>query len=160
MEIQALRVLVSQEDINGLLGRVLEDQRLDVRDLRVRLTAEGVTIAGIYETRIMDVPFESLWELSAARGQAVARLAGFTLLGGAAGKAFGVADFLAKGSLRGILMQALADAVRHEPGLRVEGDALYCDVDELLARQGLAVRTNLTSIRCAAGQLTIEAGSG
>lgn len=159
MQIEQLRVVITEDDLNAWLATALAGQRLDVRDVRIRVENGGIRVQGVYETRIMDVPFDSLWEPSVVRGQVGARLAAFAPMGGAAGKAFGLADFLAKGSLRGMIMQGLADAVAHQPGLRVEGDSLFCDVDRLIAEQGFSVRTNLTTIRCAPGQVTIEAGT-
>lgn len=158
MEIQALRVVISEEDVNAWMTEALSGHRLDVRDLRARLAAEGVYVSGVYETRIMDVHFETLWEVSAVHGQVAARLASFSPLGGAGGKAFGLANFLAKGSLRGVLMHAIADAVGQRPGLRIEDDTLTCDVDHILTQHGFSVRTNLTRIHCDPGQLTVEAG--
>src|SRR5579885_2419120 len=133
MEIQALRAVITEQDINDWLAQALTGNRqLDVRDLRVRLTPEGTFVSGVYESRIIDVPFESLWELSAAGGKAGARLARFRPLGGLGGKAFGVADALSSGSLRQLLMHGIADAVTGEPSLNVDGDTIFCNVDQLL----------------------------
>lgn len=159
MEIQALRVLVTEQDINGWIARGMENnRRWEVRELRVRLALEGVYLSGVYEARIMDMPFETLWEVSVQKGRAVARLAAFRPLGELGGAAFGVADFLSKGSLRGFLLAAIAEGVRQEDAVRVDGDAVVFDLDRFLAKNGLAVETRLTALRCDAGRLFLEAG--
>lgn len=160
MEIQALRAVITEQDVNDWLAQALAGNRqLDVRDLRVRLTQEGACVSGVYESRIIDVPFESVWELSAPAGKAGARLASFRPLGGLGGKAFGVADALSSGSLRQLLMRGIADALTDESSVKVEGDTIFCDVDGLLAANGISVRTNLSRLHCEPGQLVIEAAA-
>lgn len=160
MELHALRLSITEEEINDWVGKALaNERRLEVRDLRVALTVEGALVSGVYESRVIDVPFESLWELSVAGGRVGARLAKFRPLGGMAGKAFGLVDALSSGSMRSLLMQAISEAVTGEPTLKVEGDTIFCDVDGLVARHGVPLHTNLTALKCEKGQLWIEAGT-
>ena len=160
MEIHALKVLFTEQDVNGLIAKGMGSNRhMEVRDLRVRLAAEGVYVAGTYEMRIVDLPFESLWQLSVLQGKLAARLATFQPLGSLAGKALGLTGFFKKGSLSTLLMQALADALRPNEAFQVDGDTLLCDLDRLLTDQGFVARTRLTAVRCDAGNLVIEAGT-
>src|SRR6202035_2063399 len=78
MEIHALKVLFTEQDVNGLIAKGMGSNRqMEVRDLRVRLSAEGVYVTGTYEMRIVDLPFESLWQLSVLQGKLAVRLATF-----------------------------------------------------------------------------------
>jgi hypothetical protein len=145
MEIQALKLLVTEQEINDLAVKLLP-QNQQVRDVRARLAPEGIYVTGVYQT-LIGVPFETLWQLGARNGKVTARLANFKAAG------FGA------GMLRGTLMTAIGDAAKKEDSLQVEGETLVFDLDRLLAKKGFPARTNLTAVWCNFGNLFIESGS-
>src|SRR4051794_32760086 len=145
MEILALRLFVAEDDVNGLLARHVPAD-VGVENLRVRITPEGVHVLGDYPTMFLKVAFETLWALSVAAGRLEARLASV--------KVAGVPATL----LRGVLMKVLEDAAAR-PGLRVEGESLLVDGEELLRANGFPVRLNLAEVLCSVGSLVVRAGN-
>ncbi|HXG13375.1 MAG TPA: hypothetical protein VNK04_26695 [Gemmataceae bacterium] len=145
MEIHALKLLITQDELNAAAARVLPSEA-PLRDVKVRLTAEGVYVEGVYAV-LMGLPFETRWKVGVREGKLAARLAGIRVIG------------VGVGMLNGLLMSAVAEAAAREEALQVEGDTVLLDVDRLLARQGFPSRTNLTAVRCAEGQLWIEASN-
>jgi hypothetical protein len=144
MDIQSLRLLVTEADAMQIATRALGADP-PVRNLRVRITAEGIHVSGDYPTLFVQVPFETVWEPSIRGGEVHVRLGRLKVVG------------LPVGMFRGAVMGALSRAAR-EPGIRVEGNVLMVDVDVFLQKRGVPVRTNLRAVECAAGQLTVEAG--
>ncbi|HJT77794.1 MAG TPA: hypothetical protein VJ739_11385 [Gemmataceae bacterium] len=155
MEIQALRLLLTEHDLHHLAVRGAGPE-LAVRDLRVGIAAEGVSVSGTYPTSFLDVPFVTLWHLSVRGGRLAARLASVQTGNGAGDLALDVFGLISPGAVRGTLMNAVARAVQGEDGLCVEGEAILVDFDRLAARSGLPVRTNLTGVRCGPGCLVLE----
>jgi hypothetical protein len=145
MEIQALKLLLTEHDFNVIAKRALEKEQ--VRDVSIRLSAEGIHVYGVYPTPFMTVRFETLWEVSAHAGKIAARLADLKVVG------------LPAGMLRGTIMSALSEATSQENGLQVDGERLLFDPDRLLINNGLKGRTNLTAVRCGAGTLVLEAAA-
>jgi hypothetical protein len=146
MEIHALKLLITEHDINTIAARALakEDQ---VREVRLRLLPEGLHVSGVYPTPFMAVRFETVWEVAAHVGKIGVKLLTVKALG------------LPIGVLRTSIMSALADAATASKALHVDGDQLLFDPDHLLASHGLVGRTNLTKVRCETGLLIIEASS-
>ena len=157
MEIEALKMSITDQDINHILAKVLAHHRLELRDLRVRLADEGLFLSGTYEMQIVTMPFETQWQLAVVQGKLSARLADLRTLGGLAGKALGAVRSLSKGALPHLLLQTLADTLQPEEAFQVEGDTILCDLDRLLASNGLTASTHLKAIHCTTGKLTIEA---
>jgi hypothetical protein len=145
MEIQALKLFVTEDEINDLLAKYLPPD-LPVQDLRVRLTPEGVVVQGIYPTLLVKMAFETLWEITAAGPEVEARLANVRVAGLPAGK------------LRGLLVKLIRDAAAREPGVRVRDESLSVDVEEALRAKGLPLRVNFTAVRCSLNSLVLEAG--
>jgi hypothetical protein len=145
MEIQALKLLLTEHDLTLIAKRALEKEQ--VRDVSIRLSSAGVHICGVYPTPFMTVRFETLWEVAAQAGKVAARLADLKVVG------------LPAGMLRGTIMNALSEATSHENGLQVDGEHLLFDPDRLLFNNGLKGRTNLTAVRCGAGTLVLEAAA-
>lgn len=143
MEIHALRLSVTDEDINAVIVRALPSGS-PLRKVEVRLTAEGIHVKGTY-TFVVGVPFETRWEVSIAQGKIAAHLTGVKVVG------------LGAGMLKGRLLGALVGAAAREDALRVEGETVLLDLDRLLAKKGVYSRTNLTAVRCGEGCLLIEA---
>src|SRR5262249_23943353 len=116
------------------------------RDLRFRLSADGISVSGVYPL-LVGVSFETLWQPGVAGGKVTARLTRFRALG------------IPLMAFKKLLLGAIRDAAGGEGWLHVEDDSVVVDPDWLLAMEGLAVRTNLRSLRCEAGALLLEAGA-
>jgi hypothetical protein len=142
MEIQALRVLIAEEELNDWLNKLL---RLPdrIRHLEVKLFPEGISLRGTYQWGIA-IPFETLWETFIHEARLAARLRRF-----AAG---GIGLGLAKTPV----LDAIASQTHWS---RLEGDMLLFDFDPLLRARGIDIRTNLRTIQCGRGHLVIESGS-
>jgi hypothetical protein len=146
MEIQSLRVLVREDEINRHLPRVVPPDA-GVENLRVRFVPEGVIVAGEYPTFMLRVSFETLWEVAAAAGKVQAKLASVKV-GGLPAKL-----------LRGVLMKAIRDAAANQPGLHVDEEAVSLDPARVLAAHNVPVEVYLTAVRPGPGHLLIEAGA-
>jgi hypothetical protein len=146
MEIHALKLLITEHDLNAIAGRALAKEE-QVREVRLRLLPEGLHVSGVYPTPFMSVRFETLWEPAVRAGKIGIKLVSVKALG------------LPVSMLRAAIMTALADVAGKGNGLHVEGDQLLFDPDQLLASHGLIGRTNLTMVRCEVGLLVIEASS-
>src|SRR5258708_8660526 len=144
MEIHLLKLLVTEQDINTIVARILAHEP-QVRDVRVSLAPEGVHVSGVYPTAFMSVRFQTLWEVSAESGKVAAPLADLTVVG------------LPVITLRGVIMTALSEALAKDDTFQVAGERLWFDPNRLLTKKGLTGDTNLTALRCEPGQLVIEA---
>src|SRR5215468_473529 len=98
MEIQSLKLFLTQAEVNEQARRVLRDTE-GVEELEVKLTPEGVVVQGQYAMSVFKVPFETTWQVSAAGPEVVARLASVRVAG------------LPAGILRGVLMKMARDSV-------------------------------------------------
>jgi hypothetical protein len=145
LEIQALRLVVTEQDLNRAVARWLPEESRDHR-LQIRLAPEGVYVTGEYSL-VINVAFETLWAMGISRGRLAARLAGF--------RALGIPVML----LKTLILEAIGQAVADEDAIEVEDDVLLLDLERWLAKQGLAVRTNLTAVRVRAEDLVIEVGT-
>ena len=146
MELLALKLFVTEDDVNRLLAEHLP-RDVGVENLRVRLTPDGVHVEGDYPTSFLKVAFETVWALAVAGGRLEARLASI--------KVAGVPATL----LRGVLLKALEDAARR-PGVRVEGESVLVDGEEILKEKGIPLRLNLREVLCSVGSLVLRAGDG
>jgi hypothetical protein len=145
MEIQALKLLVTDQDLTQLITKFLSaDQPLE--NLKIRVAPEGVYVSGDYPLFVR-VAFETLWEPGIQAGKASARLASL--------KAMGLPAMVFKGAV----IKAIEEAVQKETWLAFDVDTISVDMDQLLAKEGLTARTNLRAIHCLAGALLIEAGA-
>ena len=79
MEIITLRFVVTEDDLNGLLIRFVAIPR-KVRDLHLRVTPDGLSLAGVYQT-ILPIPFNTEWRIVVEAGKLVARLSGMKAVG-------------------------------------------------------------------------------
>jgi hypothetical protein len=155
MEIQALRLLLTEDDLQRLADEGARDH-LSVRDLRLQIVPEGLHVAGTYPTSFMDVPFATLWDLSVRTGKLAARLVRIQTGNGDGDSVLEMFSLISPGAVRATLMNAVARALQGEEGLRVEGETVLVDLDRLAARRGLPLRTNLTGVRCGQGCLVLE----
>ncbi len=146
MEIQALRVLIRDEEINEHLPRVVPPDAA-VEKLRVRLTPAGIVVQGEYPALFMKVAFETLWETTVTDGQVQARLANVKVAG------------LPAGMLRGVLMKVIRDVTAQAPGVTVRDESVFVDVGQALLAGNVPVRVFLTAVRLGEGHVVIEAGT-
>src|SRR4051794_38464946 len=109
MDIQALKLIVTEAEINDLVKKYVPESGA-VEKLLIRLTPEGVVIEGEYPTFMMKLAFETVWEISASGAEVVARLTNARVSG------------LPAGMLKGALMKMLRDQAGQEPGVRVLED--------------------------------------
>jgi hypothetical protein len=145
MEIQALKLFVTEQDLNDLIGRHLPDDQ-PLENVKIRIAPEGVSVTGEYPLFVR-VAFETLWELTARGGTVTARLSDL--------KAMGLPAVLFKG----MVLKAIEEAVATEPWLAFDDDTIEVDIDGLLAAQGVPAKTNLNSIRCLSGAVILEAAN-
>ena len=159
MEIQALRLLLTEQDLYQFAVRGAGAHEL-IRDLRLQVAPEGVHVAGTYPTSLMDFPFATLWHLSVRGGKLLARLGRVQTGNGNGDSALDVFSLIGPGAVRATVMTALARALQGEEGLHVEGETVLVDPDRLAARRGWPVRLNLVAVRCGQGALLIESALG
>src|SRR5262245_37823554 len=145
MEIQLLRMHISQQELSALAAEAAA-RHGKVRDLAVRLTPEGAAIEGVYHV-LVGIPFETLWHLSIDAGQVVARLDSIKVA------RMGASMF------KGLLLNAIGDAIGKVQGVTLEQETLRLDLDRLLTSKGFPTQTNLTQLQCGPGYLLIEAGT-
>jgi hypothetical protein len=145
MEIQSLRVLIRDEEINQYLPQVVPPDAA-VEKLRVRLTPAGVVVQGEYPALFMKMAFETLWETTVSAGQVQARLANVKVAG------------LPAGLLRGVLLKVIRDVTAQVPGVTVKDDSVFLDVGQALLSKQVPLTVYLTAVRLGEGHVVIEAG--
>ena len=145
MDIQTLRLFVSEQELNELV-RQHQPADAPVKNLSVRVTPEGVRVSG-EATVMMTMSFESVWRPTVVGGKASAELVELTAAG-----------FPAT-ILRPLVMGALRDAVK-DAAVQVTDEAIVVDVQELVRREKLPVnvRFEVQSVRCVDGGVVAEAG--
>jgi hypothetical protein len=146
VEIQALTLVITEQDLNAAAARHLPDDP-EVRKIRLRVAPEGVYVTGVYQM-VFGVPFETLWEPAVNGGRITARLGGF--------KAMGIPVAM----LKSMILGALRDAVTGSGAIHVDDEGVQVDLERLLADEGLSIRTNLKAVRCQPGRLIVEAANG
>jgi hypothetical protein len=146
MEIQTLKLIINEDDLNSLLPQILPDD-VPIEDLRIELVPEGVIVRGEYPTLLLKMPFETLWLLTTVEGRLCATLASVKVSG------------VGGGMLRGVLMKMIRDGTAQEEGLEVHEASLTLDIEKLLSAKGLPLRVHLTAVQCGLHNLTIEAGT-
>jgi hypothetical protein len=144
MDIEVVRVRVSQETLNSLMGeRVPPD--LGLKGLRITLTTEGIQVNGQY-TMVLPISFETLWEPLVVGEQLQGRLTRITVAGFPATK------------MRGVLLKVMADNIGGQPGVHFEGDVIRLDHDAFLKAHKVPVRVKPLAVRCEPGFLVLEGG--
>jgi hypothetical protein len=144
MEVQALKLLVTEDEVNELIKRHLTDTG-SIENLRVRLTPEGVVVQGEYPTFLMKMAFETVWELTAVGPELQARLAALRVKG------------LPAGLLKGVLMGMIRDTLAGLPGVQVQDDAVCIHAVEAALAHTIPLRVCFTAVRCSIGALVLEA---
>jgi len=139
VEIRSLTLVATEADLNELAPKIFSWPDA-IRDLRFSFIPEGIRASGTYQ-QLFGIRFQTLWQVSVSEGKVVARLEELK------------AGPLSLGFVKGYLLDAIAAATTV---LELRDDTLSFDVNALLQDKGWPVRTNLTSIRCAYGSLTVE----
>src|SRR5262245_5662553 len=130
MEIHALKLVVTDSDLNRIAKGYLPKDA-PVRKLSCRVEDGSVRIAGDYPALFVPIPFETQWELSVKDRTAVVRLVGVKVVG------------VPAGVLRGVILGAIGNYIAREPHVRLEDDTLIFDLDGLLQKHGVVLRTSL-----------------
>ena len=144
MELHALQLSMSEQDVNDLIRRYLPPDS-PVEDVQVRLTPEGIVVTGQYPF-FFTVKFETVWQVGIQGGQVWARLAGF--------KAMGVPGNIFKSAI----MKLIQDAAKREDWVRITGDEVVADAERGYAKYAVPIRLNLKAITLLPGQLLVQAG--
>jgi hypothetical protein len=146
MNILALKVVVTDQELTEMTRRELRNSKAPLKDVTIRFTSEGVQVKGSYHM-MMSMPFETQWKVSVEAGRLVLTLGDLKVSG------FGA------GMMRSVMLQAIAANVPARDAVTVKDDCLILDLDRVLAQNGLNAHTNLRSVRCEEGTMTIEAGT-
>ena len=75
----SLGLVATPDDLNNLLAKLISAPP-KLRDLRICVIQDGLSVAGVYET-FLPIPFESFWSISICDGKIVARLSGIKIVG-------------------------------------------------------------------------------
>jgi len=144
MEIQGLRLVVTDADVRWFLASKHAPDDIPVEDLEVYFIPQGVRLRGKYPTSLLTVPFEMVWEIGVHQRVVWLRLIDFKVVG------------LPASLLRAPLMNELSRATRH-PGIRLENEILYVELDRLLQAKQIPLKANLTGITCTLGMCALDA---
>lgn len=144
MELHALKLSLTEQDLNDLLRKYLPKD-VEIDELRVKLSAQGIHVSGIYPFFI-PVRFETIWEVGVEAGHAAARLASF--------KAMGVPGNIFKSAV----VKIVEDIARHENWIRIVGDRFLADVELGCSKYAVLAHLHLKSILVHPGHLVLEAG--
>jgi hypothetical protein len=145
MRLLALKLLVTEDDINALLAEFPPRDSV-IENLRVRLTPEGLVVLGDYPTVLLKMAFETLWQLTASGSVVEARLANVKVAG------------LPAKMLRGVLLKTIRDMTADQPGFAVGDETIRVDLAQHSGWQKLRLDLNLKGVHCGAGEAVIEAG--
>jgi hypothetical protein len=148
MDIQTLKVFITEQELQELAVK-LQPPDAPVKNLTVRVTPDGVAVAGEARTPMLTLSFESVWRPRVeGDGRVAVSLEGLKAAG-----------FPAK-VLGPLVLTLLKDAIK-EPFVEVKEDAVVVDVQEFVRRQDLPVRVAFAVqvVRCVAGGLVAEAGA-
>jgi hypothetical protein len=144
MELHALRLSLTEQDLNDLLRKYIP-KNIDIDDLRVKFSDLGVHVSGIYPF-FFPVRFETIWEIGVEHGHASARLASI--------KAMGVPGNIFKSAV----VKIVEDIAKQETGIRIVGDRVLADLELGCSKYAVLAHLHLKSISVKPGMLILEAG--
>lgn len=145
MEIQSLRLLVTDADLAAQVARALPPGEA-IEDLEARFTPEGVVVSGKYPTPFFKVSFETVWVPEPAGAEVRVRLGEVKVAG------------LPGNLLRGALMKMVRDNVEGRPGVRMEEEAVVVHFAELARAQGVNLAVRFREIRLSIGAAEVVVG--
>jgi hypothetical protein len=143
MELRALKLVITDADLNGLVTRHLPKDA-PVSNLNLHVVEGAVELTGTYPTRLLNISFHITWEPSIQGKQIAVRMGNIRVAG------------LPVLLLRGLFLSGFRKVADEVPGAHAEGDTLWLDIDRLLASKGIPLKSNLRSLRCEPGQIIIE----
>ena len=144
MELHALRLSLTEQDLNDLLRKYLPKD-VEIDELRVRLTDQNIHVTGVYPF-FFPVRFETIWEVGVVSGHACARLDSF--------KAMGVPGNIFKSAV----VKIVEDIARQENWIRIVGDRFLADLELGCSKYAVLAHLHLKTIMVQPGLLTLEAG--
>jgi hypothetical protein len=144
MELHALRLSLTEQDVNDLLRKYMP-KNVEVEDLRVKFADRCIHVTGIYPF-FFPVRFETIWEIGVDGGHATARLASF--------KAMGVPGNIFKSAV----VKIVEDIAKQESWIRIVGDRFLADLELGCSKYAVLAHLHLKSITVQPGQLMLEAG--
>jgi len=142
MEIERLRFIATEDDLNRLFSRVLTPPPKFCH-LHIKVIPPGLLVSGNYET-ILSVPFKCLWKLSVIDGKIVAELSDIKCVG------------IRFNLLERYVLNALISTCNV---FELRDESIFLDLDRVLRLKTGPIQTNLTSIRCEVGKVIIECGN-
>jgi hypothetical protein len=145
IEIQALKLLITAQALEQVIPHILA-QNPQLKELKIELKPDGVHVSGVYHM-VVNIPFETVWELSAREGQLAACFANLQVSG------------LGGGMLKPALLAALREAIKKEEGVQLDGETLLVDIDRVLGKHGLILRSNLTAVQCGDGNVVVQSAA-
>ena len=145
MDIEVLRLRTTDEELT-MLARENTPADAGVKDLEIRIQAEGIIISGKYTGMLVPISFETLFEPAITEGIVEARLATVKVAGFAAN------------NIRKVLLNMLTDMIEQQPGITVKNDTIRLDLVALLEGYELPVRVVPKSLYCRPGFLVIDGG--
>ena len=154
MEIEALRLTVSDKDLNEMIKSWMPED-VPVSAMKARIKADGISLSGTYHyeanlpllgKKTLNVDFETLWELGVTKDKIVSTLSDFEAAG------------LPAGVLKGVLMKTIATGVEEDPTIEVSDESVAVDLDRLLADKGIPIKTRIKALDAKKGSLTVVAG--
>src|ERR1043166_614376 len=144
MELHALKLSLTEQDLNDLLRKYMPKE-IEIDDLRVKLSEQGIHVTGIYPFFI-PVRFETIWEVGVEAGHATARLASI--------KAMGVPGNIFKSAV----VKIVEDIAKHENWIRIVGDRFLADVELGCSKYAVLAHLHSKTITVKPGALMLEAG--
>lgn len=145
MEVLALRVRVTDDDMARLVQRVPADE-LPVKDLTVRFTPEGMVAEGKYPTLMLAVPFRMAWRLDVVEGKVRANLVNIDFFG------------VPAGPFRGMILNMVQEEIERLEGVTRNGETILVDLAAAAAGLGFPVTIAPREIQHEAGAVVFVAG--
>lgn len=144
MEIQALRLIVTEDELNNLAERHWPE-KAPLTKPRVQIRPDGVELKGTYRGWVR-LTVATRWQLGVEGGHLTARLVSCSTLG------------LSFGGIREKVLDAIRKKADQEEGLEVSQDCLLVNLEKVLGRRGVPLRCHLNGALCEAGRIILEAG--
>lgn len=144
MDIRSLTLVLTDQDLEELARRQLPGN-FPVEELQLRITSEGVLVAGEYPL-FVHVHFEMLWTLAVENGKVRAQLERVRALG------------LPATIFRSMVLKLVQEQIGKSPWVEHDGDGVLVDVDRWVREKGVPLRSHLRSVRCHPGEMIIEGG--
>jgi hypothetical protein len=145
MEIQSLKLFVTEEEANEWVRRVVPDPD-PIENLYLKLTPDGVLFQGSYSAMMFKTSFETQWQLSVSGPEIIARLIAVKIAG------------LPAGMFKGVLLRMIRDAVATQPGVRIQDECVRVHAEEVTRTLQVPLRVSFTCVRCSIASLVLEAG--